>query len=613
MRALPVLVCLAACSDYDLVGGDDTNDTPDITVPADGVCDVATAGAGTIDVDQVCVGADIQQVEDPWNATLEWQWEVSSSGYGYYWASGVIVMPAVGNLTDDNGDHHVDAGDNPDIAFTTWGTNEAVALRGDGTGVLFEVAGYDGQCGTAIADVDNDGIPEVITATPAHEIVALDQDGNRKWTSAPFPMQMYPQPTVADLDGDGNVEVIVDVGVVDGRTGATIATLNGVTNSWRTPVAADLDADGDQEILLGNQVFDMHGNIQWTNPGTGWGNFAAVADIDGDIGGESMFVSGSSGYGYGYGAHLYIHDDDGTLLHDVTISGSNPGPPSVADFDGDGQVEIAIPANYAISVYEMDGTQDWSVPMQDSSGLAGCSGYDVNGDGAYEVLFADETDFRIYDGKTGAVLYDNTTHNSGTVWEYPVVADVDNDGSAEIIIASNMGEWQGIEVFGHAGDGWPKSGPTWATHDFAVTNVDPDGHVPSPAPLPWTVNNTFRARPAVDVPGLPDVLVAITDVCVTSCDDGADATAQVAYQVSNQGGVRSASVGIALVDVAGTIVDHQTVPSIESGESAPGALFEVPAASIADGFTLVLDKQGALFECDEGNNEAAFDQPLCAN
>jgi hypothetical protein len=103
----------------------------------------------------------------------------------------------------------------------------------------------------------------------------------------------YPQPAVADLDADGKPEVIGDIGVVNGEDGSTVATLTGITNSWRTPVAADLDQDGKQEIILGNRVFSATGALLWSNAGTGAGNFSAVADVDGDPGGEVFFVSGS--------------------------------------------------------------------------------------------------------------------------------------------------------------------------------------------------------------------------------------------------------------------------------------------------------------------------------
>lgn len=556
--------------------------------------------AGEVAIPEECSGTGIPTVTDPWDVSIEWQY--TSAG------SGVIVMPAVGNLTDDNGDGRVDESDTPDIAFTTWTSNTLVALHGDGSGEIFEVSGFDGQGGVTIADVDSDGEPEVVAIQTGYRIAAVDASGTVEWRSATFGMMAYPQPTVCDADGDGVVEVIGDVGVVDGSSGATVGTLSGIANSWRTPVCADLDRDGEQEIILGNKVFHADGSVQWSNAGTGSGNFAAVADVDGDAGGEVFFVSGST---------MYLHDDDGAELWRTTIPGSNPGPPAVADFDGDGEIEIAVPANTAISAWNIDGTRLWQMPINDSSGLAGCSGYDINGDGAYEVLYADQDNFYIYDGATGTVLYTNGTHNSGTVWEYPVTADVDADGSAEVVIASNGGAWQGVTVFGHNGDGWPKSGTTWGTHDFMMTNLDPDGSVPSPPDSPWGTYNVCRARPWVDDPSYPDLAVAITDVCVMDCTYG---PAAIGVQAWNQGAQEveaGHSLAVYSLDSSGDrLIATYSLPAIPAGTKATGVEFTLEVSEIGDqGFAAVVDDDGtglgALAECDEDNNRDEWRDAFC--
>jgi hypothetical protein len=564
-------------------------------------CDVGEHPGGEVPVVEECTGVDPSAVPDPWDVGIEWQWTVSAG-------QGVIVMPAVGNLTDDNGDGVVDENDSPDIAFSTWGENHLVALHGDGSGTIFDVPGYDGNAGVTIADVDLDGKPEVVAATVGRQVAAVDATGTRRWTSAAFSWSMYPQPAVADLDADGDVEIVMDIAVVAGLNGATIATLGGIATSWRTPVLADIDADGTQEILLGERVFSHTGALEWASTSTGWGDFAAVADVDGDVGGEVFFVTGNQ---------MHLYEPNGRLIRSVTIPGSNPGPPAVADFDGDGQVEIALPANTSISVWEVTGTMLWSQPIQDNSGLAGCSGYDVNGDGAYEVLYADEVKFRMYDGATGALLYSNNSHSSGTLWEYPVTADVDADGSAEIVIASNSGAWLGITVFGHNGSGWAPSGPTWGTHDFAVTNLDADGSVPSPAPLSWTVHNVFRARPMVDRPGTPDLTVSLYEVCVANCEDG---PVKVSASVLNQGGADvDAGALLALYATSGgieTLIDTLVLPAVPSGQVVAAGTFSLrPDQWGAEGVILSVDDDGAgngaVFECDESNNRDSYEENVC--
>lgn len=566
-------------------------------------CELQTAAAGSVTVDTACLAPDIQ-ISNPWDVAIEWQHTVPSS-------QGVIVMPAIGNITDDNGDGVVDEKDNPDIVFTTWGDSRLIALHGDGSGVIFEKPGYSGNAGVAIADVDNDGTPEIIAANLSNQVVSLDGAGNIEWVSQSFSWQMYPQPTVADLEGDGDVEVIFDIAIVEGLNGSTVTTLGGLTSSWRAPVVADVDNDGVQEILLGEHCYSPTGTIEFSVPRMGDSVFAAVADIDGDAGGESFWVTGSS---------MYIVDDNGSMIKQVSLNAGSfrPGPPTVADFDGDGVVEIAVPASQQLEMWEIDGTRVWFNAIQDSSGIAGVSGYDVNADGIYEVLYADEVRLRIFDGATGNILYENTNHSSATLWEYPVVADVDGDGSAEIVIASNGSVWKGITVLGHNGDGWAKSGTTWALHDFAMTNLEPDGHVPSPAPKSWDVYNVFRARPTVDDAAV-DLIASVVDVCFAGCED--DNIVEIGVQVANHGGVASDSgILVALYSISGTtetLVSTQALPTeLQGGTSSDTLVFSLTKAEFgAEGVLIRVDDDGTntgvQTECDESNNQTYYTDWPC--
>jgi len=592
------LFLIASCSDYGL-GPDDYSPTW-VEDGTDDDCDVELPPAGTVPILEACEGDVVPPMADPWDVVIEWHYSLVPE-------VGVAVMPAVGNLTDDNGDGVVDEQDQPDIVVPLWGMDRLLALHGNGSGVIFNVPDIYGAAGVTIADVDVDGEPEIVAMTPNYHIVAMAADGTVEWRSSSEFTSQYPQSTVADLDQDGDVEVIFDTRVVRGEDGGAVATLAGVVATCRTPVATDLDADGTLEIILGENVYSHTGALEWSSTTTGAANFAAVADIDGDDRGEVFFVTGNQ---------LLIHDHDGTPIHSVYIPGDSPGPPAMADFDGDGQVEIAIPANHWLSLFETDGSVRWEVPISDDSGLAGCSGYDVDGDGAYEVLYADEERFQIYDGNQGTLLYENPSHDSNTLWEYPVIADVDGDGSAEIVIASNRlsgSPWAGITVFGHAGNGWARSGPTWGLHDFAVTNLNPDGSVPSPTPPPWTKHNVFRARPTVDKLPRPDLVPRIHQVCVISCDPG---PAQVSYGVDNQGAVDvAAGAPISLYGLDGgteTLVETQTLPAVPAGASVPGGVFEFHPDLWGDGILLrVNDGVPAEGQCVVSNNDLVLIDSIC--
>lgn len=94
-------------------------------------CTVSLTNGGDRAILEECQGSGGGGVvTDPWNATIEWQYNVTSG-------SGVIVMPAIGNMNDDNGDGRVDDNDIPDIAFSTWTSNTLVVLSGDNAYPVF--------------------------------------------------------------------------------------------------------------------------------------------------------------------------------------------------------------------------------------------------------------------------------------------------------------------------------------------------------------------------------------------------------------------------------------------------------------------------------------------
>jgi hypothetical protein len=623
VRIVSLLALVAACSDYQVKGettdpgGLDTSvpdcpptipdcvDTDDTDViddtapenPSD--CDVTSAPARAVAVLDECTGTGGGgEVSDPYNLHIEYQYTSA--------ASGPVVKTSITNLTDDNGDGRADDDDIPDIVFTVYQANELVALSGDGSGELFIKSGWQGAGDIATADVDNDGSVDICGFDPSGHVQCADADGNIEWTSTGTTSNGYPHITICDVDQDGLPEVIGDTQVVNGEDGSRAFSLTGAA-AYTVPVCADLDQDGQSEIILGDNVYNSHGTLEWTMAGAGSSAMAAVVNADGDDNAE-VFLAADK---------LYLYDDDGSLLNATPIPTQTPGPPCAADFDGDGEVEVAVPAGSAFYMFDTDGSLLWQAAMQDFSGLAGCSGYDMDGDGIYEVLFADEVALRMYDGQTGAVLYESYAHNSGTLFEYPVIADVDKDGSAEIVVAENLGVLAGITVYGHAGDGWPASGPTWPVHDFAVTNINADGSVPQHPEASWLKYNVFRARPAVDDPSSADLRGSVVDLCVADCDDG---PAIVSLQVENQGAVDIAA-GTPWTfyrNDAGTltVVTGGTLPAIPTGMAIDSFEISILPTDIGtNGFIIGLDDAGsgvdASGECDATNNQVVWGDSIC--
>jgi hypothetical protein len=86
------------------------------------------------------------------------------------------------------------------------------------------------------------------------------------------------------------------------------------------------------------------------------------------------------------------------------------------------------------------------------------------------------------------VIYE-TPNSSYTAHEYPVVADVDGNGTANIIaVANNCGKRNdsgnfGVNVFAAPDDNWVNTRPLWSQHGFNPLAINDDATVTSVDPV----------------------------------------------------------------------------------------------------------------------------------
>jgi hypothetical protein len=233
---------------------------------------------------------------------------------------------------------------------------------------------------------------------------------------------------LADLDADGDVEIFAGSSVAD-HTGMQLWT-GFDQGAYAASTAADLDDDGDLEVILSNRAYHHDGTPYYNNPQIDSSGFPQVGNLDDDEDPEILITSSNG---------LSLLEHDGTTIYTglrptgVAAGGNNwKRPATIHNFDADPEAEYAMSSQIYYSVYEADASVVWSADILDGSGVAAGTAFDFLGDAEAEAMYADETQFFIFDGSGQTLL--STPRRSWTGIEYPSLADVDNDGSAEAVV-----------------------------------------------------------------------------------------------------------------------------------------------------------------------------------
>jgi hypothetical protein len=359
------------------------------------------------------------------------------------------------------------------------------------------------------------------------------------------------------LDGDGFPEVVVGWTILDGKTGAIKKNLD-PSATWGAKITglADLDGDGKLDITDGQRAYRADGSVIWdlrTGPDAIKPGYHAIGDFDKDGKPEVVVISSSGPHTMqiihydptsASGAKVIrkgidINNGTSTAAYCNTTSEYGGGPPTVADFDGDGFPDVGVAGAVGYVVFSGAKIMNPAVPDNQlalwikqthdcSSAVTGSSVFDFTGSGKAQVLYSDEYHLWMYDGPTGTNLIPSTCNTTGTLWEYPLVADVDNDGQADIVVASNAyavtcpddgSKQSGIRIFGSASGSWVRTRRIWNEHTYHITNIGEDGKVPKNELPNWTqpgLDNYRQNRQPGSVFAAPDAVVSIAAQCGTT-------------------------------------------------------------------------------------------------
>ena len=353
--------------------------------------------------------------------------------------------------------------------------------------------------GVVVVDLDDNGDWEIVTAQGDGYLNVLDHTGTVVWTRRPVSNELRGL-SVYDLDGDDTYEIIVTAAVgskvntwVYEHTGTVRAGWPQLSNDSGyaygvfndNAAVGDLDHDGVGEIVVPSDVhyicaYEPNGVQIPANAIYGskaWGKVGVW---------ESLAIE-LRGWGSCSGDRAERYRTN--FAH---------GPAAIGDLNADGEVEVVATGNVydcavghppgkynGVYVFNNDrsrfnaGGYDWrTVPVDTGAPLSEDYNVienaqpnpalaDLDGDGEKEILYAS------YDGRMHAFWLDKSEkHNwpyaiyTGGAYRFasePAVADLDNDGRAEVIFASwvQKGTYQTgkLHILNYQGDQTPRGEP----------------------------------------------------------------------------------------------------------------------------------------------------------
>lgn len=574
----------------------------------------------------------------------------------------MLSLPAVADL-DGDGKPELVANLLPFIPGRAKG--KLVVFKGDGSGehCRNDDAGLGYASSPAIADLDGDGKAEIVSVRAVkqqmptarlgqteYRVVAFDHRCREVWESEGFDRTHFDYASavvVSDMDRDGSPEVVAGR-VILHADGTTRGIGQHGSGSWgqmpgipsflggdgvpvseaSIPAVVDIDLDGIEEVIVGNAMYTPDGETKWFAGNTALLNPAiprvdgvvAVANLDDDPEGEFVVTTYAT---------LRAHDTDGTLLWgpidlnpghgqqnpgpgagagggtDEDEGGNIGSPAAIGDIDGDGFPDIVVAAGNTLWAISHEGRIKWSIPVHDWSGATGASIFDFEGDGAEEVIYIDEREIHILDGMTGLHKMRSDHHASVTMMDYPVVADINGDGEAELVVAHNTMSFA-FSVYGPGGDGhWAPARKLWNQHAYHRQNINDDLSVPTSNAPGFTTHNTWHSATdralTAGVDQFFDLQVAAHEVCEVECSLG---RAWVAVQPVNRSPTPiSAGVAVSLyaqIQGENQLVETQfTEEAIPSGQHGPLMLFAVSreAARRTSGFIVRINEDELFDEC----------------
>jgi len=209
-----------------------------------------------------------------------------------------------------------------------------------------ELNGPSSWSAAVVGDLNADDSPEVIQTDEKGTIWTFDAlTGKKLWNTTVKGMPV--SPAIGDLNGDGQLEVVVATGEGlvatmqhDGRV-IWQREIGGTSETWSTSSPVIFAAsDGQSYVAAASSTgklfcIDQQGDVVWQHPTIGpVASSISVGDFDLD-GRADIFLITQLGV-------VYRFDESGNLLWEIDMQGRSLAPGAILDINNDGKLEFVL-------------------------------------------------------------------------------------------------------------------------------------------------------------------------------------------------------------------------------------------------------------------------------
>jgi hypothetical protein len=259
----------------------------------------------------------------------------------------------------------------------------------------------------------------------------------------------------------------------------------GIGSSGHGPTSfmANVDGIAGLELVAGPTVYRADGSILWDRLDDLNDGQASVADLDGNGTNEVVLrnakltvLNGQTGATIA--GPLHPPTEMGMPAECVSPPAQEgqddpcniiPTNTAIMDIDGDGELDIAVAAQYLLIAYHRDLSEIYRVTVSDNTGASGPVGFDFEADGYENVVYSDE----------------------GHVWSWTSSGNQIYSNEPQFDLA------QGLDAWENTGTKWAQARAMWNQHAYAeelISELGTPTWVDGPMPLRGFRRTTARCE-----------------------------------------------------------------------------------------------------------------------